>query len=361
MMQLIRQTALLMVVIGLMCVLALMFGTYTPASPIITYIHQVNPEEGQIHMVDVWRGMSIALTQYQTQHLYPTWSPDGDYLLFVMGGDFNPRTGGFSATRIIQMDMHTYRRYPLTQNRGLFSENMPAWSSTGKVAYARYDSGWDIIITRPQATQTRLIRTTQQGVNTNLSEHTPQWSDDGAQLAYLVGGQYFSELWVADANGAHGRTLTSGMRLYQGQYDWSPSGTHIAFTSERDGNREIYLVNVSNGATINLTRNSAHDSAPQWSPDGTQIAFISERSIPSEIFIMNADGSNIRQMTANADYVSSVVWSPDGRWLAYSANGNGFSMPITRDIFVMSADGGASRRLTFSRSDEYSPLWKPKS
>jgi Tol biopolymer transport system component len=76
---------------------------------------------------------------------------------------------------------------------------------------------------------------------------------------------------------------------------------------------------------------------------------------------MNSDGSNLRQMTTNADYVSSVVWSPDGAWLAYSADGGGFSMSITRDIFIVSAQGGTPRRLTFSQSDEYLPLWKPES
>lgn len=346
-------------IMSLFCIFALWLGSYSSDTPILAYVHQVNPEVGQIYLVDASRGISLQLTQHPTQHLLPTWSPDGDDLLFVMGGDFNPRTGQFSATRIIQMNMQTYKRYPLTDNRGLLSENMPSWSPHGQVAYAVFNLGWDIAIMRPNATQTRLISTLSQGLNTDLSEHTPRWSDDGTQLAYLVGGQYFSELVVADANGKNPRNLTNGMRIFQAQYDWSPTGTHIVFTSERDGNREIYLVNVSNGALINLSRNPAQDSMPQWSPDGSQIAFISERSVPSELFIMSADGRNVRQITSDGHYVSYITWSPDGEWLAYSSDKGASSISITRDIFIVSAEGENSRRLTFSVYDEYSPVWKP--
>jgi len=356
----IRQAIWITMMMSLLCVFALWLGLRSSSPPILAYVHQVNPEVGQIYLVDVSRGISLQLTQYPTQHTLPTWSPDGDYLLFVMGGDFNFRTGQFASTRIIQMNMHTYKRSSLTDNYGLLSENMPAWSITGKVAYAVFDLGWDIAITRPNIPQTHLISTSSQGFNTSTSEHTPKWSDDGTQLAYLVGGQYFSELVIADVNGKNPRNLTSGMRIYQGQYDWSPTGTHIIFTSERDVNREIYLVNVSNGALINLSRNPANDSMPQWSPDGSQIAFISERSVPSELFIMSPDGRNVRQITTEAHYISHINWSPDGRWLAYSSDKGSSSISITRDIFIISAEGENSRRLTFSVSDEYSPVWKPQ-
>ena len=354
-------SAVMMVIGTFMTIIAVSVGRNLPSPPILAYIYQTNAEIGNVYLLDISRGISIPLTQTRTQHLAPTWSPDGDYLLFVLGGNFNIRTGRFGVTRILQMNMTTYNRYPLTANRGVFNENSPAWSSAGKIAYAVYDAGWDIIIMRPQSAQTVLISNlNQMSLNTQANEHTPKWSPDGTQLAYLVGGQFFSELAVADANGANPRPLTNGMRVYQGQYEWSPTGTHILFTAERDGNREIYTLNVASGAIINLSRRGAHDYAPQWSPDGTIIAFISERSTAPLIFRMAWDGSDVRPLTTISHYPTQVTWSPDGEWIVFSASDSAASLSFSRDLFIIPAQGGTPRRLTFTSADDYSPIWKPK-
>jgi TolB protein len=359
--RIITLSAGLMVIVALMTIFAVSLGRFLPIPPMLAYIHQTNAEIGNVHLLDISRGVSIPLTQTNTQHLLPTWSPDGDYLLFVLGGNFNIRTGRFGVTRILQMNMTTYSRYPLTANRGVFNENSPAWSSTGKIAYAVYDMGWDIVIMRSQSAQTVLIgNLNQMSLNTQANEHTPKWSHDGSQLAYLVGGQFFSELAVADSNGANPRSLTTGMRVYQGQYDWSPTGTHIVFTSERDGNREIYLVNVTSGALINLSRHLAHDYAPAWSPDGTSIVFISERSTSPLIFVMGWDGSDVRPLTTISHYPTQVTWSPDGEWIVFSASDSTASLSFSRDLFIISSQGGTPRRLTFTPADDYAPIWKPK-
>src|SRR5262245_49125199 len=65
----------------------------------------------------------------------------------------------------------------------------------------------------------------------------------------------------------------------------------IAFTSKRDGNNEIYVMNADGSGQTNLTNNPASDAGPAWSPDGRQIAFGSFRDGNGEIYVMNADGS----------------------------------------------------------------------
>ena len=64
----------------------------------------------------------------------------------------------------------------------------------------------------------------------------------------------------------------------------------IVFTSDRDGNSEIYVMNPDGSGQTRLTNNGAIDADPVWSPDGTKIAFWSERDGPAEIYVMNADG-----------------------------------------------------------------------
>ena len=67
---------------------------------------------------------------------------------------------------------------------------------------------------------------------------------------------------------------------------WSPDGTKIAFSSERDGNHEIYVMNTNGSNPTNLTNNAAVDQMPSWSPDGTKIVFTSDRDGNYEIYVM---------------------------------------------------------------------------
>ena len=99
--------------------------------------------------------------------------------------------------------------------------------------------------------------------------------------------------------------------------------THtVAFTSARDGNSEIYVVNLDGSGVGRITFHPGADDCPAWSPDGKHIAFLSNRTGLSEIYVMNADGSNVVQRTFNSDS-GAPSWSPDGNWLAYSKVSDG--------------------------------------
>lgn len=59
--------------------------------------------------------------------------------------------------------------------------------------------------------------------------------------------------------------------------DWSPDGQRIVFMSERDGNRELYVMNADGSNPVRLTDNVGDDNQPRWSPDGSTILFESNR------------------------------------------------------------------------------------
>ena len=71
----------------------------------------------------------------------------------------------------------------------------------------------------------------------------------------------------------------------------------IVFTSRRDGNPEIYVMDAEGGNQENLTNHPAHDSQPDWSTDGRKIAFVSGRDGVRQIYVMDADGMNPIQLT----------------------------------------------------------------
>jgi hypothetical protein len=76
----------------------------------------------------------------------------------------------------------------------------------------------------------------------------------------------------------------------------SPDGKKVAFMSLRDGNWEIYVMNIDGSEIKRLTNNGDTDGLPIWSPDGQTIAFASDRSEEWAIWAMNPDGSNQRML-----------------------------------------------------------------
>jgi Tol biopolymer transport system component len=94
----------------------------------------------------------------------------------------------------------------------------------------------------------------------------------------------------------------------------------ILFTSERDGNQEIYLIQPDGGGLVRLTKDPAVDTDPDWSPDGRRIVFRSRRDGSSDIFVMGADGSQptnlVRDPSDSLDDEFAPAWNPDGETLA---------------------------------------------
>ncbi len=184
----------------------------------------------------------------------------------------------------------------------------------------------------------------------------------------------------------------------------SPDGTRVAFTSRRDRNPEIYVMDADGGDAVNLTRHTALDQSPAWSPDGRRIAFVSNRNGGGlgHLFVMDADGGGLEQLTdepqaswafwpawsphgsvisclaaqGTAEGIFAVdvasggmrllspegqmagesSWSPDGARIAYTV------LDTTSDsshIWAMAADGSGARQLTFGEVWDRTPTWSP--
>ena len=128
----------------------------------------------------------------------------------------------------------------------------------------------------------------------------------------------------------------------------------IVFSSNRDGNDEIYTVNPDGSGLVRITEDPAQDAAPVWSPDGTKIAFASNRDGDFEIYLADFDGSNVQPLTENEVVDFAPAFSPDGSRIAFSTDRVG-----NRDIFVMNADGSEPQPVTEGTGFEEEPVWSP--
>ena len=117
---------------------------------------------------------------------------------------------------------------------------------------------------------------------------------------------------------------------------WSPDGNKLAFTSNRTGSLQIWVMDANGGNPKQLTK-EAENIVPTWSPGGKQIAFGSTRSGHSEVWVMNSDGSDQKQLTKTDEKVgnSGAAWSPDGKHIAFYSTRSGHYA-----IWVINPDGG---------------------
>jgi len=126
----------------------------------------------------------------------------------------------------------------------------------------------------------------------------------------------------------------------------------IVFSSDRDGDFEVYVMNPDGSSIRQLTFNTVDDYYPRWSPNGTQIAFVSMRDGDSEIFVMDPLGDNVRQLTFNNIEDYEPNWSPDGQWITFVSDINGYG-----EICRMDSYGGNMQQLTYGGGANYSPDW----
>ena len=155
----------------------------------------------------------------------------------------------------------------------------------------------------------------------------------------------------ADGSGVVRLTFDSGEDYYP---SWSPDGRRIAFASDRDGNGEIYAMNADGSGVARLTKNRASDWTPSWSPDGGRIAFVSHRAGNWEIYAMNVDGSGVARLTNNSANDIFPSWSPNGRRVAFMSDMDG-----NNEIHAMNANGSVAARLTNNPADDRAPSWSP--
>src|SRR5215213_355464 len=190
---------------------------------------------------------------------------------------------------------------------------------------------------------------TSSGSGVQLGNFLPRWSSDGTKIAFTSYRDGNEELYVMDANGDNQTNLTDNPAADSGPA-WFPDGRRIAFTSWRDGNAELYVMTLDESGlptgTTRLTNNAAPDWGPAVSPDGRKIAFVSERDGDQEIYVIKSapEGPDnpARKRTWNLRSDTSPDWSPDGTRLVWQTLRHATGW----DIMVMNSRRGGKITLT---------------
>ena len=193
---------------------------------------------------------------------------------------------------------------------------------------------------------------------TNLSQHDAEdgllwWAPDGQQIGFHSNREGNWEIYVMDVDGSNLVNLTN-FGANERNASWSPDGTKILLESDRDGNSEIYMMNNDGSDLVRLTDDTASDRQPTWSPDGRKILFTSDREGNTEVYTMDVDGSNLVNLTNHPNPDGGATWSPDGTKILFNPIRRG-----TYRIHVMDADGSNVVELVEHPEFHGFPRWSP--
>lgn len=209
------------------------------------------------------------------------------------------------------------------------------------------------------------LATAQTDARPSLAE--PSLSPDGAEIAFASGG----DIWEVPSAGGTAHLLVTDPAT-ESRPLYSPDGRRLAFTSNRGGNTNVYVLDLASGTVTRLTYAEANEELDAWSPDGKWLYFSSGAQDPggrADIWrVSSAGGTPMR--VSHEDYVPEfhAAPSPDGSRIALMARGlsngqwwrNGHSHIDETELWVKPVAGEAGYQKLLGEGAKHAwPMWTP--
>ena len=293
----------------------------------------------------------LPLVGSQECRLDPSWSPDGRFLAYLDTSRQFAET-----TQLFVVRLSDGEAVPITEDRA--NVRSPFWSPDGRALYYVANRVGTTDIWRQPLNDDGRPDGEPQQITAGLEVRHASLSPDGKRVSYSR-GRWVANVWRVPILAGRPATWADAEQItFEEAFiefvDVSPDGRHLAFSSARAGNQDLWRMPMGGGEPVNLTIDSAPEWAPRWSPDGRELAFYSYRTGDREIWVMPADGDPARQLTSSPGMDAVPEWSPDGRQILFRSERRGNS-----DIYVMAPDGTDVRLLTPSPYPDGGATWSP--
>jgi Tol biopolymer transport system component len=270
------------------------------------------PTKSQLWTIDISNGERHLLAQGDA--LQPAWSPHGYRIAYwarPQGGQGDVWTTSSDGSNPVQVT-----------NQPSMDWN-PVWSPDGKYLYFSSDRTGSMNLWRvPIAEKSGKLLGEPEAVTTGAGTSSQHISlaQDGRRIAYVSQEEIKNLRKIAFDSSTEkvvGEAVSITRGSLQGFFpDPSPDGDWLAYYSAGK-QQDIFIIRTDGTGMRQLTDDAFKDREPRWSPDGKRIAFTSDRNGTSQIWVINHDGSGLQQLTQMPG-AHHAVWSPDGTQIVYS-------------------------------------------
>lgn len=181
-----------------------------------------------------------------------------------------------------------------------------------------------------------------------LPVSSPAFSPGNEQLAFSLTNDGQTDVWLTslDDGAASAIILASGTNSGA---SISPDGTRLALTMSHEGNPDIYISLIAGTHSKRLTKSSSIEFSPAWSPDSSQVVFCSDGSGSPQLYIMSRSGGEPQRLGTRWQTCTDPDWCPDGVRIAFTAHRGS-----TRSIAVYDLNRGTSAQI---EAGGWDPSW----
>jgi TolB protein len=227
----------------------------------------------------------------------------------------------------------------------------PSWSPDGSsLAYVSFEQRMPTVYVQTLKTGDRRAVSAHAGVN-----QAPAWSPDGKKLALVLSTRDGNlDVYVLDLTSQQLSRITDDPGI-DTEPQWSKDGQSIYFTSDRAGGPQIYKVGIRPGdKPRRLTFQGSYNARPRISPDESQLAFVTQENGDYRIATMDLRGRGDVQVLTKDHFDVSPSYAPNGAVLIYASRDKGRGV-----LALVSADGRVQQRLVSSEGELQEPAWAP--
>ena len=177
---------------------------------------------------------------------------------------------------------------------------------------------------------------------------------NGRQMALVLSKDGNPEIYVMNLADRRLTRLTKTRMASEASPAWSPDGRQLVYVSDRAGSPQLYVMDIGSGKERRLTFQGQENVAPDWGPDG-RIACSTRMGGRYQLSLINPASGSQEILNSGGFDDEDPSWAPDGRHIVFTRGGQGQS-----DVYVLDVLGDPPVRLTRSGGSWKSPAWSPR-